>query len=218
MASAECSTQRILALWKRGDTQLCGCIRDECDALFRLIAGYGTLRQRVSDTVFRAPLVELARLNAEPDWSMAGSEWSFADLGLRDCNALGWRIGIDLQGIIPCSGGKDLPVGGHAALAQLDPAFADAVREYQGAALDGDGVMEPAGEARRHGEGNFDAVAGVPAALNAGKGACSRCRLCLTIDGNDGARCPGWNAKLERKPHGRGGIDCEPHRAVEGIA
>ena len=78
---------------------------------------------------------------------------------------------VDIECIVPLAGRKHLPICGHAAIAQFYPVLTDTVGKNKRAALDSDGIIEPTRNAGIHGEDNLDAVAGLPGALDAGKGA-----------------------------------------------
>lgn len=77
-----------LALRKRRDTELGGGIGYERDSFFRLIADYGALRHRIGDVVYGAPLVELVRLDAEPDGSAVAGERDRANFSFCNRDAL----------------------------------------------------------------------------------------------------------------------------------
>jgi hypothetical protein len=129
----------------------------------------------------------------------------------------GGILRINVDGVVPRRGWIHLPVCRHAAIAQLYPVFSDAIRKDQRAALDGDGVVEPTGDARLHREGELDAVAGFPDALDAREGARSGARFGAAVNNDGGSRGPCRDAelKLELSPTNR--INRELHAATKGI-
>src|ERR1700722_5396306 len=163
------SSSLSLALRKRCDAQLGGGVGNERDRLLWLIAEDGALRERVGSSVFSAPRGQLACLYAQAHWCGVGGEDSAAHFCFVDGDLIGdvllGRGVVHFERVVPLRGREYLPVGGHAAIAELDPILGDSVGEDERTALDGDGVVEPAGSARRHGEVEFDAIARGPGAV-----------------------------------------------------
>ena len=167
--AAEVRARSGSGLREGGDAELGGGIRDKRERFQGLIGRDRALREGVGGAVIGLPGGELAglRLNETEVCALCEGARPHSRIPRPRWNPQDWpdRARARSSG----GGGKDLPVGGHALVAELDPVFADGVAENQRAALDGDGVVEPAGDARLHGQGEFDAVAGAPGALDAGE-------------------------------------------------
>src|SRR6202048_806055 len=180
--SAEFCALLALALRERSDAQLRGRIREEPDVLLGLIYLHGALRQRIGGSVFRAPGGKFAGFGGDAHRRLVAREGSLADVALRHGEAAGWITGIEFESVVPRARGKYLPVGGHAAVTQFYPVFVDGIGEDKRSAFNGDGVVEPARDARVHGESEFDAVACFPFALDARKSTCGGASFRMAVD------------------------------------
>ena len=95
-------------------------------------------------------------------WSFTGASFALKGRSLTSVSVvvMSWDCDrrIQRQRIVPLRCGIHLPVGSHASVPQLQPVFADPIREDQCPALHGDRVLEPLRHSRLKRKLDIDAI------------------------------------------------------------